>query len=145
MCGMNQEVANVINELRDISKFMSGSISEFLKQLDVMKEDVEDLAMNAEQEAQGVSIIGEMKEKMRACKTDMVIMTDLTMNTDMGIAAAAIKNLETHSLEMFTRLAKLESLHIIPGLDSMKNIQLANWGKWQASAAKLKAILDEHF
>ena len=144
MCGFNQEIVNIINELRDASKVMNSTIKSFLDQMDIMEEDIEDLAMNKAQETEGLSVLSEMRDRMKKCKTDMNLVSGLAMNSDMGVTGQAIKNLETNSLEMFTRLARLESLHIIPGLESTMQAQLKNWGTWQASAAKLKKIFEEH-
>jgi len=141
---MKQDVVEIIDQLCEKSKTMSGHIQDFLEQMEEMVEDIEDLAVNKAQETQGVSIVNEMKSKMESCRSEMAVMEAIGMTTPMGATAKTIKDLETHSLEMFTRLAMLESLHIIPGLESTKNKQLTYWGEWQEAAAKLKKIMEGH-
>lgn len=141
---MKSDVVEIIEALCEKSKTMSLHIADFLDMMDGMVEDIEDLAVNQSQEKQGVSIVNEMKGKMESCKTEMKTMEGIGMTTPMGATAQTIKDLETHSLEMFTRLAMLESLHIIPGLGSIKEQQLKNWGEWQEAAAKLKKIMEGH-
>ncbi len=104
---MKSDVVEIIEALCEKSKTMSLHIADFLDMMDGMVEDIEDLAVNQSQEKQGVSIVNEMRGKMESCKTEMKTMEGIGMTTPMGATAQTIKDLETHSLEMFTRLAML--------------------------------------